>query len=184
MSAMRRACHAARFMMALALAFAWSASAHAGLFELYGQVQGGGGFGRGNAGAPSKDFFEIVQGAAAGGELGIEILYLDLFVDHYEFYADRYKGQWTQFMLGLDADFPMDDEHVTQGTIGVDAGLGVGGLQSSSLFSSGPQRISEKGLVSEVRLQGDRLIGKYASVGLDLRFGYHLLLDQDRPINE
>jgi len=158
-------------------------AAQAGLFELYGQLQGGGGFGRGKTAPTSKDFFEMVQGADAGGELGIEILYLDLFVDHYEFFSDRVKGQWTQFMLGVDANFPMDDDHMTQGTIGVDAGLGVGGLQSS-LFSSGTQRISAEGVAAEVRLQGDRLLGRYASVGLDLRLGYHLLIDQDRPINE
>src|SRR5262245_51464182 len=142
---MRRARQAAVFAMVLAAT--WPSLARAGLFEVYGQIQGGGGFGRGNAAAPSRDFFELVQGADASGELGIEILFLDLFVDHYEFFSERRKGQWTQFMLGLDADFPMDDEHMTQGTIGVDAGLGVGGLESS-LLTGGQQRISEKGIAA------------------------------------
>lgn len=176
----------ARRALVLALvAFGWlcaERSARAGIFEVYGQVNAGGGFGRGNAAAPSKDFFEAVQGAAVGGELGIEVMFIDLFVDHDEFFTDRIKGSWTQFMIGFDADFPMDDEHTTQGTVGVDAGLGVGTLQSS-LFSEPPPPISRKGATAELRLQGDRLLGKYAAIGLDLRLGWHYLFDQDKAIN-
>jgi hypothetical protein len=171
-----------RLLSAVALLCAAAAPAHAGLFEMYGQLNAGGGFGRGNAAAGSKDFFEAVQGGAFGGEVGVEILYIDLFVDHYEFFTNKLTGNWTQFMLGLDASFPMDDDHSTEATIGVDAGFGVGVLGSDTLLDK-TLRVSNKGLVSELRLQGDRLLGKYASFGLDLRVGYHYLIDQNKPIN-
>src|SRR5262249_25168976 len=152
--------------------------AHAGLFEMYGQLYAGGGFGRGTAGAGSKDFFEAVQGGSFGGEAGVEILYVDFFVDHYEFFSSKLNGNWTQCMLGLDASFPMDDDHSTEATIGVDAGLGVGVIGDKTLADPNlSKNISTRGLVSELRLQGDRLIGKYASFGLDVRVGYHYLFD-------
>ena len=171
-----------RLLCAAALLCAATAPAHAGLFEAYGQLNAGGGFGRGTANAGSKDFFEAVQGGSFGGEVGVEILYIDLFVDHYEFFTNKLTGNWTQFMLGLDASFPMDDDHSTEATIGVDAGFGVGVLGSDTLLDK-TLRVSNKGLVSELRLQGDRLLGKYASFGLDLRVGYHYLIDQNKPIN-
>jgi hypothetical protein len=169
---------------AVALVCATAAPARAGLFELYGQLSAGGGFGRGTAGAGSKDFFEAVQGGAFGGEVGVEILYVDVFVDHYQFFTDKRTGTWTQFMLGLDASFPMDDDHSTEATIGFDAGLGVGTIGDKTLADPNlSNNVSTRGLVSELRLQGDRLLGKYASFGLDLRVGYHYLFDANQPIN-
>jgi hypothetical protein len=164
---------------------AWLApgAANAGLFELYGQAHAGGGFGRGTAQAPSRDFFELVQGATVGGEIGIEVLYVDLFVDHYEFFDSKLKGSWTQFMLGMDAAFPLDDEHATEATVGVDAGLGVGTISGQSPLFSQETPVSHKGAAAELRLQGDRLLGKYAAIGLDLRMGYHYLFDATQPVN-
>ena len=169
-------------LCAVALLCATAMPARAGLFEVYGQLHAGGGFGRGSAGAGSRDFFEAVQGGGIGGEVGVEIVYIDLFVDHYEFFTNKLQGNWTQFMLGFDASFPMDDDHTTEATIGVDAGLGVGVLGSKTLADQTLQ-VSTRGLISELRLQGDRLLGKYASFGLDLRVGYHYLFDADKPIN-
>src|SRR5262249_49138569 len=82
-------------------------------------------------------------------------------------------------MIGFDADFPMDDEHVTRGTIGIDAGLGTGTLEAALKSDSTP--VSRKGAAAELRLQGDRLRGKYAAVGIDVRVGYHFLVDGAAP---
>jgi hypothetical protein len=153
--------------------------ARAGLFEVYGQVQAGGAFGKGSANAPAKDFFETVQGLGAGGEVGVEVLYVDLMVDHTQFFDDHLKASWTQFMAGVDHTFPMDDDHVTQGTIGLDAGYGIGTLQS--LIDNPNAPVSRKGAVAELRVQGDRLLGRYAAVGLDLRLGYHFLTGAAPP---
>jgi hypothetical protein len=152
-----------------------AAKARAEMFEVYGQIHAGGGFGRGSAGAPSKDFFELVQGASAGGELGVEIYNVDVFVDHSQFFDSRLSGSWTQFMVGLDAAFPMDDDKTTLGTIGIDTGFGLGILERHAQGNS--VGVSRKGAAAEVRLQGDRLLGKYAAIGLDLRVGYHYLFD-------
>src|SRR5262249_32342878 len=147
-----------------ALLCASAAPARADLFEVYGGLAAGGGFGRGTAGAGSKDFFEAVQGGAFGGEAGIEILYVDLFVDHYEFFSSKLNGNWTQFMLGLDASFAMDDDHSTEATIGVDAGLGVGVLGDKTLADPMlSKNVSTRGVISDLRLQGDRLLNKYVS---------------------
>jgi hypothetical protein len=161
------------------LALAPSARAH--VFEVYGQLNAGAGFGRGNAQAPAKDFFEAVQGPNAGGELGIEIMHVDLLVDRYEFFDSRLKGSWTQFMVGLDTDFPMDDDRTTLATIGVNAGLGTGSLESSNPPGQPTPRTAHQGAAAELRLSGDRLLGHYAAVGLDLRVGYHYLFD-DRAL--
>jgi hypothetical protein len=178
---MRRA---AILLVAAAGLVGQAAPAQAGIFELQASVSGGGGFGRGTASAPSKDFFELVQGATFGGELDIELFFIDVIVDHYEFFDTRIRGSWTQFLLGLDTEFPMDDEQLTRATIGADAGLGVGTFQSVIFQPTTPVPISHKGATAELRLQADRMLGRFFSIGLDLRLGYHYLFDADRPIND
>jgi pyruvate/2-oxoglutarate dehydrogenase complex dihydrolipoamide acyltransferase (E2) component len=89
---------------ALAVALLAPALAAADVFSLYAAVQGGGAGGKGVDGeAQDEAFHSGVQGLAYGALVGVELLFVDGWVEHTQHMRDgALAGTWTQFMIGLD----------------------------------------------------------------------------------
>ena len=95
-----------RAVLALALAsglgLGLTAPAHADVFRLFGDVHGGGLYGQGTSGA-QKDtaFFKNAPHAAYGAQVGAEVLFADLWIEHDQFTTGSRLTTWTQIGLGV-----------------------------------------------------------------------------------
>jgi hypothetical protein len=151
-------------LAALALA---SSPAHAKLFELYVQAGAGGGSGTGLSGdAKEADFFEGAAGMAYGGLLGVEIVFLDVWIAHDQFLGDDgVQGTWTRFMLGGDIDLELGTDTDVYLEIGGGVGFGVGtGQQVEPPLDNG--QVTDKGFMAEARGGIDWRFSDLASLGL------------------
>src|SRR5690349_10959762 len=95
-------------LLALGAVAAMATSADAKLLELTAQADTGYSMGFGTADFDTdKDFFYVQRGGLFGVKLGIEFILPELTVEHQQFFTgDGLKGSWTQFLLGMDIDFP------------------------------------------------------------------------------
>jgi hypothetical protein len=161
---------------------ATSSVAHAKIFDIYGQAQGGGGYGLGIAGAQkNNDFFQNVGGADFGGRLGAEILFVDAWVEHYQFTDFKgITGTWTQFMIGGDWDFPLGDtpepgkKPKTYGEVGIAIGYGVGTGQQIVPPLDNAQ-LSDKGFLGQVSFGADYRLSSLFSIGITVPISYGYL---------
>jgi hypothetical protein len=166
---------------------AGSRPADAKLLEVYVQAQGGGMTGKGFAGAQEEfDFFKGAAGLAYGGRLGVEFLWVDVWVEHNQFYNGGLTGTWTQFMAGGDWDFGLDTpspvgepvkgkeqekRHRTFGEIGIALGFGVGtGQQVELPLDNG--EVSDKGFQAQLKFGVEHRLGKILSLGLTVPVTY------------
>jgi hypothetical protein len=156
----------------------WAGNADAKVLELYAQAQGGGGSGRGVAGALKDfDFFEGAGGASYGAKVGAEFLWIDGWVEHNQFTDGSVTGTWTQFMFGMDWDFPIGDEPEpgqkpkTYGNIGFAAGFGLGtGRQVDPPLSN--DEITDKGFVGQVSFGAEYRMNKVMAIGVNVPISY------------
>jgi hypothetical protein len=174
--------------MALAIAIGgWLAAgrtAQAKLLELTLQADGGGAVGRGTANDDTDtDFFSVQSGGAFGAKVGIELLFIDFWVEHQQFFKSGLKGSWTQIMLGTDFDFPLSEDEKWRGTVGAGAGFGIGTLQSVDPPLDKKQ-IETRGLAAQLLIDIDYKLTPTLSIGASLPIGYHYLFDGDQPAND
>ncbi|HWN66141.1 MAG TPA: hypothetical protein VNM90_00810 [Haliangium sp.] len=121
---MQRSTKIASVSAALAAPLFWTASASAFLamllapavaaadvLSLYAAVQGGGAGGQGVDGeAQDEAFHPGVQGLAYGALVGVELLFIDGWVEHTQHMRDgALAGTWTQFMIGLDTQIDIGE---------------------------------------------------------------------------
>ncbi len=155
----------------------------------------GGGMGGTGLGGAAKDaaFFSDARGGSYGGLIGLEALFLDVWVDHHQIVAgDGLIGTWTQFMAGLDLDYEMRDappEDFAKDAKGpkpegklkgyLEAGLGIGfgvgtGQQIDPPLDN--SEVSDKGFLAELKLAAGFAIGKVMSIGVSLPIsaGYYI----------
>src|SRR5690349_7966363 len=105
------------------------AAARADIISVLAQVHGGGSAGRG-LGGDRKDeaFHDGASGGTYGAKLGVEILFIDVWVGHDQYRdADRLLGTWTTFMSGFDVEFDLGS---TKGGTRNDRGEVDGGFSS------------------------------------------------------
>ena len=149
-----------------------SSTADAKLFDLYAQVNLGGGGGGGTGGAQQDNAFASgASGAAFGALMGAEILFFDLWVNHTQYVGgDGINGTFTQFMAGFDVDFELDDpdpgkpnEFFAEVGIGFGFGLGTGRQVDPPLDNA---QITDKGGVLEAKVAGEYHINKALSAGV------------------
>ena len=96
---MRRVC-----CVVLGLVGAVPMSAQADVLSVHASLQTGGAGGTGLGGAAKSEAFHSgAQGAAFGATLGMEVLFIDSWVEHLQYHTtDGLAGTWTQFMVGVD----------------------------------------------------------------------------------
>jgi hypothetical protein len=168
----------------------WSGTAEAKVLELYAQAQGGGGTGRGVAGAlMDDDFFHGAGGAAYGARVGVEFLWMDGWVEHTQFNDGSLSGTWTQFMFGLDWDFALGDapkpgeKPKTWGQVGIAGGFGMGtGRQIELPLDNG--EISDKGPIAQVSLGAEYRFTKVTAIGVTIPVSYAYLYKNGSVAND
>jgi hypothetical protein len=147
------------------LAVAVPAAAHGKLLDLYagprmGVMQGSG---------------QGLRGVALGAEVGAEVVFFDLMVDYHALVGGARSGaSATDFLLGIDGDFALDDTDALFLRLGGASGLG---LLTSKIRSTTGQELSYKGLVLRGTLAIERHLDRFVVVGLEFTGGYHYLLE-------
>lgn len=151
-----------------------AAPAEAKLFDLYLQAQLGAGGGGGTGGAQEDNAFASdASGGAFGLLAGAEILFFDVWVNHSQFFGGSgIKGTFTQFMVGFDVDFPLDEpdpgkpnEYFAEVGLGGGFGLGTGRQVDPPLDNA---QISDKGGLIEARVAGEYRINRALSTGISV----------------
>jgi hypothetical protein len=154
--------------------------AHAAVFEVYGQIEGGGAYGTGVEGAQKEnDFFSGAGGGLYGGKLGVELLFTDAWVEHWQLtdFAGV-TGTWTQFLVGADVDFPVGDTAPGKkpklfGEVGFGVGYGLGTGQQVEPPLDNAQ-VTDKGFIAQISVGVDYRVSKVLSFGIavPVTYGY------------
>lgn len=169
--------------LAAAALVAEARPARADLLSLRAEVHGGGATGAGVGGTQQDEAFHAgATGAAYGALLGVEIAFIDVWVDHHQFTDGDSLSTWTQFMTGLDLDFVRKSKKQAPAAagepapprkttgyveIGLALGFGVGtGRQVEPPLSN--DEITDKGFLLEAKLGTGIAIGSVLSVGVSL----------------
>ena len=166
----------------VALAFAFAARrAEARWLDLRAGLRGGGMTGWG-ATANTPDFFNNTSGPGLGFEVGARLLVFDLSANHFQVFDSSGRvGTLTQFLLGFEFDVPVGDAKLPNGssqnvvTPGLVGGFGFGtpGPVKPPLDDA---QISDKGVVSHVKLAYEHFLNRFLAVGVEGDVGYHYFL--------
>ncbi len=168
--------------VAAAVLLSAAPEARADLLSLRAEVHGGGGGGVGVGGSRQDEaFHKGASGAAYGALLGVEIAFIDVWIDHHQFTDGSGVSTWTQFMTGLDLDFERKEKlpPAQQGEaqpepkrtgyveIGLGLGFGVGtGQQVMPPLSN--DEITDKGFLLEAKFGIGMALGRVLSIGLSV----------------
>jgi len=154
--------------------------AEAKFFQLYVQGQGGYSAGSGQVEAhpvfgevlPTRqDFYDLVSGAAAGAEVGVTLIGLDLHANFLQFFDDSgATGTVTKIILGLRPEFdPGDDGDWTMFVrVGAGAMIATFGGDSPVAVEVGKTPVgftARGGLGVSYQLWGPFQIGPQADIG-------------------
>lgn len=165
-------------------------SARAALLEVFATARVGAATGKGLGGAQKdNDFFAGAKGATYGAIVGLEVVWMDFFVEHDQFTDFKsVNGTWTQLMIGPHFPFPLNEG--LPGTpaklyadLGAFVGFGFGTGQQIDPPLDDAQ-ISDKGLVAELRVGLDYRANRFMSIGLSFPLGWAYLLKNDLPATE
>ena len=165
-----------RTLSLLALALAASAgSAHADLLSMRVEAHGGGAGGIGVAGDQKDNAFQAgARGGAYGALVGVEALFIDVWVQHHQYNDGALIGTWTQFMTGMDVDVDLGVPPAAPGKphgrpagyfeAGLGLGFGVGtGQQVQLPLDNG--EVTDKGFLLEAKLGAGYNLGPLFSIG-------------------
>ncbi|MBK9029751.1 MAG: hypothetical protein IPL61_00155 [Myxococcales bacterium] len=159
-------------LVALALA---AAPAHADLLSLRLEAHGGGGGGVGVAGDQKDNAFQTgARGGVYGGLVGVEVLFIDVWVQHHQFNNGGLTGTWTQFMTGMDVDVDLGVPAAKPGKAHgrpagyFEAGLGLGfgvGTGQQVVLPLDNGEVTDKGFVVEAKIGAGWNLGPLFSLG-------------------
>jgi len=179
-----------------AVVFATASPARADVASIYAQVQGGGAGGTAMSGEVEA-FHEGASGAAYGALVGLEFLFIDVFIEHTQYVLpgrtassgekDEFLGTWTQFMTGIDLEMDIGKPkggsitngkhkggyHSGYADLGLFIGFGVGtGQQVDPPLDN--KQLTDKGFMLEARLGLGWRLTKLMSFGITIpvQFGY------------
>ena len=172
-------------LVAVALA---AGSAHADLLSLRLEAHGGGAGGAGVAGDQQDNAFQKkARGGGYGGLVGVEVLFVDVWVQHHQYTDGKLLGTWTQFMTGFDVDIDLGKQPLLPGAkkgtkaprpkgyaeVGLGLGFGLGTGQQVMLPLDNAQ-VTDKAFLIEAKLGAGYNLNRVLSVGfsLPLSFGY------------
>jgi hypothetical protein len=159
--------------------------ARAALFELHASLRAGAMTGKGVGGElKDDDFFARAAGATYGAVVGIEILWIDLYVEHDQFTDfSEVQGTWTQFMIGPHFAFPLEEAKPgktskTYADLALSAGFGVGtGQQVDPPLDNG--EISDKGVMLELRIGIEHRFNRVVGIGLAIPIAWSYMFKND-----
>jgi hypothetical protein len=186
MTGMRRfAC-----FVALALCLA-PAAASAEVFKLYGELGGGGAYGKGLSGTLKDEaFFKKANGGAAGLLLGARFLILDANIRHNQFLNGGETETWTQFTAGLNVGMDTGNAEAKKAfksgyfEMGAAVGFGVGtGAQVMPPLDA--SEVTDKALMLEGRLGFGKHLSTYFDIGVvvPVSWGYFFKSGAAKDVN-
>jgi hypothetical protein len=166
-----------RLLPFLALAMA-AAPAHADLLSLRVEAHGGGAGGVGVAGDQKANAFQKgARGGSYGGLVGVEVLFVDVWVQHHQYNDGALIGTWTQFMTGMDVDVDLGVPAAAPGKsrgrprgyfeAGLGLGFGVGTGQQVTLPLDNSE-VTDKGFLLEAKLGAGWNLGPLFSLGFTI----------------
>jgi len=178
--------------------------ADAGLLELDAQIHAGGQAGKGWRGARQDEaFHDHSSGAGYGALVGVEFLFIDVWIEHNQFVNDArdsgsgIHGTWTQFMTGMDVQFDIGDKagqppaqgekdkrhYKTYAALGVGVGFGVGTGQQVDPPLDNAQ-ITDKGAVGQAHLDFGYRLNEVMSIGIHIPVQVNWLVRNDTTAND
>jgi hypothetical protein len=150
--------------------------AQAKLFELYAGGNAGIMNGWGSPSDPTTaiDYFDRTHGTAVGVDIGAEVLEVSALLSFSKILSDGSSGTFSEFLLGFDGEFGVDDltKPATFLHLGVFGGLGVGTSQAVDVLGD-TRRVANKGPVVQLSAGIDHYFLQVISVGIEARAGYH-----------
>ncbi len=159
-------------------AIAVPGAASADVFKLYGEVGGGGMYGKGLAGDHKDDAFSANgRGGSYGVLVGGRFLIADVHILHRQFLNGGETETWTLFNAGLNAGFDTgsDDQkkagkggYVEMGAF-IGFGLGTGAQVDPPLDNS---EVTDKGFVLTGRLGFGKHLSKFFDIGISVPVSY------------
>jgi hypothetical protein len=166
---------------ALAVGLGAPRAAEARLIDLHAGALAGGMTGWGSD-SKTPDFFDKTKGGAVGAEVGVKLLVFDFSVRFLQV-LDRNgaSGTLSEATLGLLIDVPISDGKTPEGKEkwifrpGLNGGFGFGTPAPVKPPLSADQ-ISDKGLVSNLRLGLEYNIFDALAIGVEGDAGYHYFL--------
>jgi hypothetical protein len=170
-------------VLVAATAAAVPATASADVFKLYGELHGGGMFGKKYAGeAGDQGFFAQSKGGAYGFLAGGQFLILDGHIKHHQYpNAEDGLSTWTQFNVGLNFGINTGSEKDKKEhkggyfELGVWAGFGLAtGAQVDPPLNN--EQVSDKGFMLDTRIGFGKHLSKVFDLGVAVpaSWGYFL----------
>lgn len=166
-----------RLVLLAALA-AIPATASADVFKLYGEVQGGGMYGKGVQGdQKDKSFFGQAKGGAYGAQIGAEFLIFDGHVSHRQYVNGDGLKTWTQFGVGLhfglDTGTPEEKKVGKGGYFAFGAGIGFGiGTGAQVMPPLDNAQLTDKAFLLEGRFDFGKHLNKVFDIGIAVPASY------------
>jgi hypothetical protein len=147
------------------------------------------------AGPAAADVLSM-RAEAHGGLVGVEFLFVDVWVQHHQYNDGAFIGTWTQFMTGLDVNLDVGGGEPVPGKKGevtkpkgfVELGLGVGFGVGTDRQVDPPldnSEVNDKGFLAEAHISGGAYLGSALSLGVTLPVtaGYYFMSDQGTANN-
>jgi hypothetical protein len=164
----------------LLLAMLVPATASAEVFKLYGEVQGGGLYGKGIAGDHKADSAFAGGRGAYGALVGGQFLIFDVHIQHRQYINGDGLTTWTNFSGGLNFGFDTgsaEDKKANKGgyvSLGVGLAFGVGtGAQVMPPLDNA--QVTDKGFLLEGKLGFGKHLNKVFDIGLSVPVSYGYL---------
>lgn len=131
------------------------------------------------AAVSGADFYKERRGATFGGVLGVEVFFVDLIYEFYQFAdGDGLGSTLNNMLVGFDWDFKAGRKWVF--TPYVVTGIGLATQNNSWLAKKYPQIALEdlNSRIVQVRvgLQIERKLGRFFRVGFEVGAGYHYMI--------
>ena len=155
----------------VAVTLAGGARAEADILSVDAELHAGGAHGFGISGDQKASAFYVgIPAPAYGVELDAEVLMIDVWVRHHQFYSSKRIATWTAFATGLDTeiDFSATKKHPHRGSfldLGVYVGFGMGTGQQVEPPLDAAQ-ITDKGFFVEGRLGFGTHLGRFFDLGV------------------
>jgi hypothetical protein len=182
-----------------AVVVAMAGPASADVLSMRAEAHGGGAGGLGVAGDRKDEAFQNqARGGAYGALVGVEFLFVDVWVQHHQYNDGALIGTWTQFMTGLDINLDVgggeripgskDPEKKTPAKGYVELGLGVGFGVGTDRQVDPPldnSEVNDKGFLAEAHISAGAYLGSALSIGVTLPVtaGYYFMSDQGTANN-
>jgi hypothetical protein len=155
------------------------ATASADVFKLYGEVQGGGLYGKGIAGDHKADSAFAGGRGAYGALIGAEFLIFDVHIQHRQYINGDGLTTWTNFSGGLNFGFDTGSAQEKKDHKGSYVALGVGlafgiGTGQQVMPPLDNAQVTDKGFLLEGKFGFGKHLNKVFDIGLSapVSFGY------------